>query len=275
VASRRWIVVTDPQRKRQLADLYRAAVGDFIVGERDRLAGTGHPMERTMESAAFLVEHLADVPAIVIPTIWGRHDGSGRPGLFDSVIQAAWSFCLALRARGLGTAWTTAIFRHEDQVKELLGIPAETTEIVMLPVAYTIGTDFSPVPRRPASEITYFDSYGHTQDGGVVEIDIDATPRRLWDLVDDVEVLARAADRPAAACTVGERVPNRSVAWTTGETTRWRLELEPKGGATRLRLSVSIDPDAEPTARHDLVAERLRSMHTAVEAIRSAVHTHR
>ena len=66
-----------------------------------------------MASAAYLAEHLAEVPAIVIPTIIGRHDGSGRPGLFDSVIQAAWSFCLALRARGLGTTWVTAALQDE------------------------------------------------------------------------------------------------------------------------------------------------------------------
>ena len=65
-----------------------------------RLEGSGHPSEKVMASATYLAEHLAEVPAIVIPTVIGRHDGSGRPGLFDSVIQAAWSFCLALRARG-------------------------------------------------------------------------------------------------------------------------------------------------------------------------------
>ena len=65
-----------------------------------------------MASAQYLAEHLAEVPAIVIPTIIGRHDGNGRPGLFDSVIQAAWSFCLALRARGLGTTWVTAVLER-------------------------------------------------------------------------------------------------------------------------------------------------------------------
>ena len=90
------------------------------------------------------------MPAIVIPTIIGRHDGSGRPGLFDSVIQAAWSFCLALRARGLGTTWVTAALQDEAKVKEILGIPAHMTEIVLLPVAWTKGTEFRRAPRHPA-----------------------------------------------------------------------------------------------------------------------------
>jgi nitroreductase len=240
VASRRWIVVRDPARKRELADLYRRAAGDFIVGERDRLAGTGHPMERTMQSAAHLVEHLADVPAIVIPTIWGRHDGSGRPGLFDSVLQAAWSFCLAARARGLGTAWTTAVFRHEDEVKALLGIPADMTEIVMLPVAHTIGTDFSPVPRRPAAEITYFDTFGHTLDGGVVEIDVRTGPRHLRTVLD--EHIAEG---------------------------RWRVELEPVGGATRVRLSIRTEPDEDPELGRRSVSEQMRAAQHLLEAVKA------
>ena len=105
-----------------------------------------------------LAEHLAEVPAIVIPTIIGRHDGSGRPGLFDSVIQAAWSFCLALRARGLGTTWVTAALQDEARVKEILGIPPHLTEIVLLPVAWTKGTDFRRAPRHPARAITSFDT---------------------------------------------------------------------------------------------------------------------
>jgi len=106
--SRRWVVVTDPDVKAKIAELYMATGGEFMVSARDRIAGTGHPQEKVMESAAHLAEHLAEVPAIVIPTIIGVHDNSGRPGLFDSVIQSVWSFSVALRARGLGTAYTTA-----------------------------------------------------------------------------------------------------------------------------------------------------------------------
>jgi len=112
--SRRWIIVRDPQVKAELAELYMATGGEFMIGARDRLDGSGHPQEKVMKSAAHLAEHLAEVPAIVIPTIIGVHDSSGRPGLFDSVIQSVWSFCVALRARGLGTSWTTAILAKGD-----------------------------------------------------------------------------------------------------------------------------------------------------------------
>jgi hypothetical protein len=147
------------------------------------------------------------VPAIVIPTIIGRHDGSGRPGLFDSVIQAAWSLCVALRARGLGTAWVTAALADEARVKELFDIPDHVTEIVMLPVAWTKGTDFKPAPRRPARSITYFDRFARTYRSGpgrpvrfadgpgtVVEVDIEAPVAEVWSVVTDIDFPARFSE---------------------------------------------------------------------------------
>lgn len=204
LGSRRWIVVRDRAVKEQLAEVYRDTAGAFMSTTAERLRGTGHPQEKVMASASYLVDHLAEVPAIVIPTIIGRHDGGSRPGLFDSVIQAAWSFCLALRARGLGSTWVTAALQDEDRVKEILGIPAHMTEIVMLPVAWTKGTDFKPAPRLPAREITYFDRFGTTSQEGpgeslrfadrpgiIVEADIDAPLPAVWALVTDINVPGR------------------------------------------------------------------------------------
>lgn len=204
LGSRRWIIVRDPAVKAQLGELYREVAVPFMAPAVQRLAGSGTAQERVMSSALYLAEHLAEVPAIVIPTVIGRHDGSGRPGLFDSVIQAAWSFCLALRARGLGTTWVTAALQDEARVKEILGIPAHLTEIVLLPVAWTKGTEFSRAPRHPARDITYFDRFGTTTRSGpgeglrfadgpgvVAETDIAASRAAVWALVTDVDLPAR------------------------------------------------------------------------------------
>jgi nitroreductase len=197
--SRRWVVVRDPGIKEQIAGLYMATGGEFMIGARDRIAGTGHPQEKVMRSAAYLAEHLAEVPAIVIPTIIGVHDGSGRPGLFDSVIQSVWSFSVALRARGLGSAWTTAVLGKRDELAELLGVPEGNTQIAMIPVAWTKGTEFKRAPRLPAREITFIDRYAHTWERGpsdpptladgpgtLVEVDIDAPVADVWDVVTDI-----------------------------------------------------------------------------------------
>ena len=142
--SRRWVVVRDPAVKQELADLYMRVAGEWMVEARDATAGTGHPNEKVMRSAAHLAEHLAEVPVLVVPTVLGRHDDSGRPGLFDSILQAVWSFCVALRARGLGSAWTTAVLNDGDELQRILGLPDDVTPVALLPVAWTKGTDFSP-----------------------------------------------------------------------------------------------------------------------------------
>src|SRR5215467_2731359 len=207
VTSRRWLVIRDPDTKARLAALYRDAGGRGLIETAERLYGSG-------QAHALLV------------TIWGTHDGSGRPGLFDSVLQAAWSFCLALRARGLGSAWTTLHLRRAQEVAELLGIPNGVTQVVLLPVAYTHGTDFTPATRRPAAAITWFDRWGdtnaHPRDGrsllaagpGVtVEADIGAAPTRVWELVRDINLPARFSTEFVGATWIDTESPRVGAAF--------------------------------------------------------------
>ena len=204
ISSRRWLVVRDQEIKKQLADLYRAAGGSSIIETAEQRSGSDHPKQKVLESAAHLAANLDRVPALVLATVWGVHDGSGKPGLFDSVIQAAWSFCLALRSRGLGSTWTTMHLGKSKEIAELLGIPEGVSQVVLLPVAWTIGTDFKPATRRPASEVVWFDRWGYTKEqsgevdsliaagpGVTVEIDISAPPERVWEFISDINISAR------------------------------------------------------------------------------------
>jgi nitroreductase len=70
-----------------------------------------------------------------------------------------WSFQLALRSRGLGSCLTTIHLGHEAEAAELLGIPDHLTQVGLLPVGYTKGTDFKAAVRPPVEEITYLDTY--------------------------------------------------------------------------------------------------------------------
>tara|TARA_B100001765_G_scaffold207544_1_gene165798 strand:- start:8329 stop:9480 length:1152 start_codon:yes stop_codon:yes gene_type:complete len=204
ISSRRWLVVRDQEIKKQLADLYRAAGGSSIIETAEQRSGSDHPKQKVLESAAHLAANLDRVPALVLATVWGVHDGSGKPGLFDSVIQAAWSFCLALRSRGLGSTWTTMHLGKSKEIAELLGIPEGVSQVVLLPVAWTIGTDFKPATRRPVSEVVWFDRWGYTKEqsgevdsliaagpGVTVEIDIAAPPERVWEFTSDINISAR------------------------------------------------------------------------------------
>ncbi len=152
----RWMIIDDPAVKAEIAPLYQS------VG-RPYLAEGGKDVEgrqaRVVESAAFLVEHLAEVPAWVIAMRLDRlREGAPNfevAGYHGSVAPGVWSFQLAARARGLGSAWTTFHLVHEQQVAEILGIPPTVTQIALLPVAFYTGDAFTPAPRRPAHEITY------------------------------------------------------------------------------------------------------------------------
>jgi len=212
-SSRRWLVIRDPETKSKIQEFYFDAAGRWMVEARGKVEGRTDRQARVMRSAAHLAERLADVPAIVIPTVWGIHDNSGKPGLFDSVIQNAWSFCLAARARGLGTAYVTALLNKQDELAELVGMPDGITPIVMLPVAWTTGGDFRSIPRRPAGEITYFDGWGRTYEqrdenagrhmaegpGAVFETEVDAPPDVLWKFISDIAISGRFSEENVGA----------------------------------------------------------------------------
>ena len=67
---------------------------------------------------------------------------------------------LAARARGLGTAWTTAHLSFEQEAAELLGIPyGRITQVALLPTAWVTGTKFRPALRRPLQEVLHVDRW--------------------------------------------------------------------------------------------------------------------
>jgi nitroreductase len=82
-----------------------------------------------------------------------------QAGLWGSLLPAAWSVALALRARGLGTTWTTLHLRYEREVAELLGLPADVRQGVLLPVAYTKGTDFRQGPRVDLDSVLHVNGW--------------------------------------------------------------------------------------------------------------------
>ena len=73
-------------------------------------------------------------------------------GFYGSILPAVWNFQLALRSRGLGSVFTTLHLAYEREAGELLGIPETVTQAALIPVAYTVGTDFKPAARRPIEQ---------------------------------------------------------------------------------------------------------------------------
>lgn len=157
----RWLVVTAADKRAAIAEIYRSVGGKYLAHAADTEADP--QTRRVYRSALALTEMLAQVPVHVIPCLRRRFDETDRlvaASAWASIIPAAWSFLLALRSRGLGSVWTTMHLAKEQQVAELLDIPATVTQVALFPVAYTIGTDFRPASRPPPQTVTFWNTWG-------------------------------------------------------------------------------------------------------------------
>jgi len=173
----RFIFVDDAETKNRLATIYRAAMADFVGRARttaveDTIDRSSEAQKRIARSVAHLAENMERVPVLCVPIVAGRTDGNGaedhrertntfwQAGRWGSVIPALWSFMLALRSRGLGSAWTTLTLLREAEVAEVLGIPYDDwMQVGLFPVAHTIGTEFRIPPRRAAAELIRWNGY--------------------------------------------------------------------------------------------------------------------
>jgi nitroreductase len=161
----RWVVVTDPEKRRALKDLYGGRGGGYL---RTAAQEAKDPQtQRVYDSAVYLLDILDRVPVHVIPCVEGRIDPTDTlraASLYGSILPAVWSFMLALRSRGLGSVWTTLHLAREQEAAELLGIPEGFMQVALIPVAHTTGGDFKPAVRPPVEQITYWDTWGDTFD---------------------------------------------------------------------------------------------------------------
>src|SRR3954471_24253938 len=143
-----FVVITEPALRMGIADLYRQSYARY------RASGPVGPVTAVQTSADYLAEHFHEVPVLVLFCYEGRAEQAGpaaQASLYGSILPAAWSFMLALRARGLGSAWTTLHLPYEQEAALLLGLPPSLTQAVLLPVGYFLGDDFKPAKRAPVS----------------------------------------------------------------------------------------------------------------------------
>ena len=163
-----FVIVTEPEKKRVIADFYRKSWEVYSTSRGPRYSPEDLrrvQLSRVASSAQFLADHMDEVPAMVIPCIEGRVDKPGATsldiaGLYGSILPAAWSFLLAARDRGLVGAWTTLHLKYEREVAELLGIPYERyTQAVLLTIGFSTGGDFKPAHRIPVDSIVHWEGW--------------------------------------------------------------------------------------------------------------------
>ncbi|MQA13940.1 MAG: nitroreductase [Pseudonocardiaceae bacterium] len=163
-----WVVVTDPGARATIGEYYRDATrrylgsgssaADLYADDPDRAA----VQRRVGDSAAYLGEHMGEAPVLVIPCITvegGDLPAGSQAGLWGSLLPAAWSYMLAARSRGLGTAWTTLHLRYESEVASLLDIPGDVRQGALIPTAYYTGEGFGRAARQPLDGVLHIDGW--------------------------------------------------------------------------------------------------------------------
>lgn len=163
-----WMVIEDAAKKKAIAELYHknfTAYASQPGREYEEGDTRAERSELVRSSAYYLADNFERAPYMVIPMIEGRLDEGmptfGQASQWGSILPAVWSFMMALRARGMGSAWTTLHLPDEEKAAEILGIPFDRyTQAGLFPVAYTIGTDFKLAKRLPAAELTHWDTFG-------------------------------------------------------------------------------------------------------------------
>lgn len=165
-----FLVVNDEEQRAAVAEVYRKAFADYrssstnsarLFADDPQRQAAG---QRVYDSAAYLADNLHRVPVLLVPVHEGRCDelatAHRQANYWAGIIPAVWSFMVAARERGLGTAWTTMHLRYEDEVAAILGIPSdEYTQAALVPVAYSLGTEFRPGPRQPLDEVLHLDRW--------------------------------------------------------------------------------------------------------------------
>ena len=165
-----FVVSTDRDQCREVGTIYqevwtKMVTDDYLNASASRQGEKGDQASwlNMMGSARHLAETFPEVPAIFVPCISGRLEGADamtQAVKWGSVIQAAWSFMLAARNRGLGTCWTTVHLQREEEVADILGIPfASIQQVALSPVAHTVGTSFKSGRRKPTAEFVHFNGW--------------------------------------------------------------------------------------------------------------------
>jgi len=168
----RFVIVRDAAKRAAIGEIYRQCFAAYkgmdgiYIGSIDKgSAEANAQQQRSASSADYLGDHMGEAPVLVIPCSAAGMRTDGQAGMFaasmlGNVIPAMWSFMLAARARGMGTAWTTLHLMQEQAVADLLGIPFDTVQQVALsPLAFTKGTDFKPAVRPDPDTIIHWDAW--------------------------------------------------------------------------------------------------------------------
>lgn len=175
-----FIVVRDEAQRHRLGAVYRKASDEVsaIYAARGRPA---HLTERQyrllMQGGAYLWDHLADAPVLLVPCLkvrdmppqealpkavaarYADHLAYQQRIRGASIYPAVQNIILACRGLGLATLITTNHILYEQEVRAILDLPADVFTFALMPVGYPEGK-YGPVVRRPVSDVTFSERWG-------------------------------------------------------------------------------------------------------------------
>ncbi len=152
----RFIVVSEPSTKSRIASIY----GDILIELTEQRGVALKPTHRA------LVKRLHEIPCMILVCAIGLpgESLSQQTAFYGSILPAAWSLMLALRARNLGSTWTTLLSARQEEIAEILDIPGDVTQAVMLPVGYMKEAVLKAADRLPATDVTFLNRWGERAD---------------------------------------------------------------------------------------------------------------
>ena len=158
-----WVVVTDQAVKDRVASWYRDNWAAAYGSRREQILSAPVSAEgltpRGFLGAEYLAEHLHEAPVWVIPVLRGAADATS-PRIGSSIYGAVQQLCLAARAYGIGTSLTTLYGGHEEELRELLGLPPDALTMALIPMGYPAKGRWAQPRRRPVEEVVHWDRWG-------------------------------------------------------------------------------------------------------------------
>jgi nitroreductase len=168
-----WVVVTAAGVKARVAGWYRenweraygsrreAILAGEVGGTLSRRGGT--LSRRGYLGAEHLAMHLEEAPVWIFPVL--RNAASARsPLVGSSIYGAVQQLCLAARAYGIGTSLTTLFAGHDEELRELLGLPEDALAMALVPMGYPSRGRWAQPKRLPVEEVVHWGRWGQHRD---------------------------------------------------------------------------------------------------------------
>jgi nitroreductase len=161
----RFIVVKDPEIKQQIQLRYKKALDQLLPRYRAAPPPPGKTeaqKTRMLDAVVYLTEHFHEAPVLIVGCLVGdMAKAIGLPKMSGaSIYPAIQNMLLAARGLGLGATLTTRHLLFEQEVNEVLGLPANAETFAILPIGYPQGR-FGPVSRQPVEAVTFQDRWGN------------------------------------------------------------------------------------------------------------------